>query len=225
MINVPDFFALRQLDLENKLVLPTTKLYGQVSFQLKALYQDIRSVLLDAHQLVATTAKRIYEQPVETMTAWHEQGANTATARYTQEQTAVWPVYQNWQVQVNTGKENTSRYLQAFWDNPEQVTVATLEPVTRYVTAVTGQSVEYWQMFMANPEQFMVTALTPVTAYLSSLTHDAEAVLLGSYYALVDLFSLLMAQPSATLQALYRNTLSALLDVYFDVISSLLVMA
>ena len=79
-------------------------------------------------------------------------------------------------------------------------------------------------MFMANPEQFMVTALAPVTAYLSSLTHDAEAVLLSSYYVLADLFSLLMSQPSATLQALYRNTLSALLDFYFDVISSLLTM-
>jgi len=37
MFNQPDFFTIRQLDLENKLVLPTTKLYSQVSFQLNAL--------------------------------------------------------------------------------------------------------------------------------------------------------------------------------------------
>lgn len=224
MFNDPDFFTLRQLDIENKIILPTTELVSQVNFQLKALYQDIRSVLLDAHQVVAITAKRIYDHPVETMTAWYEQGANAATVLYAQAQTVVKPVYQNWQVQVNTSKENTTQYLRAFLDNPEQVTVATLEPVTRYVTAVTEKSGEYWQMFIANPEQFMVTALAPVTAYLSTLTHDAEAVLLSSYYALADLSSLLLAQPSLTVQVLYHNTLSALLDVYFDIISSLLVM-
>ena len=69
-----------------------------------------------------------------------------------------------------------------------------------------------------------MTALAPITGYLSSLSENVEAILVSSYYALADLFSLLMAQPSATFQALYRNALSALLDVYFEVISSLLVM-
>lgn len=225
MFNDPNFFTIRQLDLENKLILPTTKLYGQVSFQLNVLYQDIRSVLIDAHYAVAAAAKQLYEHPVTTMTAWYEQAAYTGAALYAQAQTVVSPVYRHWQVQVTTGKEKTTQFLQAFWANPEQVTLATFEPVTRYVTAVTEQSERYWQLFMDNPEQFTVTALAPVTGYLSSLSQDAEAVLISSYYALADLFSLLMAQPSATVQALYHNTLSALLDVYFDVISSLLVMA
>jgi len=225
MFNDPDFFTIRQLDLENKLILPTTKLYGQVSFQLNALYNDIRSVLIDAHHVVSAAAKQVYDHPVATMTAWYEQAVYTGTALYAQAQTTVSPVYQHWQAQVIARKEKTTHSLQAFWDNPEQVTRATFEPVTRYVTAVAGQSEQYWQMFMDNPEQFMLTALAPVTGYLSSLTHDAEAVLISSYYALADLFSLLMAQPTATVQALCRNTLSAMLDVYFDVISSLLVIA
>ncbi|TAN65940.1 MAG: hypothetical protein EPN17_15410 [Methylobacter sp.] len=225
MFNQPDFFTIRQLDLENKLILPTTQLYGQVSFQLNALYQDIRSVLIDAHSVVAAAAKQVYAHPVETLTAWYDQAAYTGGALYAQVQTAVLPVYRDWQVQVNTGKEATGRYLQAFWDNPEQVAAATFEPVTQYVTSVATQSGQYWQMFIDNPEQFTASALSPVSSYLASLSEDAEAVLISSYYALADLFSVLMAQPSATLQALYRNTLSALLDVYFDVISSLLVMA
>ncbi|MEI6069279.1 MAG: hypothetical protein WCP96_18240 [Methylococcaceae bacterium] len=44
----------------------------------------------------------------------------------------------------------------------------------------------------------------------------------SSYYVLAELFSLLMRQPSVTLQDLYHNTLSALLEAYFDIISSLL---
>ncbi|MCK9397811.1 MAG: hypothetical protein M0Q44_19750 [Methylobacter sp.] len=223
--NQPDFFTIRQLDLENKLILPTTQLYGQVSFQLNSLHQDIRSALIDAHGVVAAAAKRVYEHPVETLTAWYDQAAYTGTAFYAQAQTAVLPVYQNWQAKVSTGKEKTGQYLQAFWDNPEQVTLAAFEPVTRYVATASEQSERYWQMFMDNPEQFMLTALAPITDYMTSHSADAEAILISSYYALADFFRLLMAQPSATLQALSHNALSALLDVYFDVISSLLVIA
>ncbi len=224
MFNQSDFFTIRQLDLENKLILPTTKLYGQVSFQFNALYQDIRRVLIDVHSAIATTAKQVYEHPVATLTAWYEQAAYTSTALYTQVQTATSPIYQDWQIKVNAGKEKTGQYLQAFWDNPEQVTLATFEPVTRYVTAVTERSDRYWQLFMDNPEQFMSNSLAPVTHYLASLSDNAEAFLISNYYTLTHLFSLLMTQPSSTLQALYRNTLSALLDAYFDIISSLLVM-
>ena len=225
MFNQSDFLTIRQLDLENKLILPTTKLYGQVSFQLKALYQDIHDVLINAHSVVATAAKQVYDHPVATLTAWYEQAAQTGTALYVQVQATVLPMYQDWQVQVNTSKEEAGQYLQAFWANPEQVTVATFEPVTRYVAAVTEQSERHWQLFLDSPEQFMAGILAPVTDYLTTLNAVAEAALVSSYYALAELFNILMAQPVAALQALYRNSLSALLDVYFDVISSLLVMA
>ena len=221
----PDFFTIRQLDLENKLILPTTKLYSQISFQLNSLYQDIRNILIDAHQIISVAAKQVYEHPVETITAWYEQAAYTTSALYAQAQTAVSPVYQHWQVQVNTGKEKTTQYLQDFLDNPEQVTRATFEPVTRYVTTIAEQSEQYWQLFMNNPEQFIAATLAPVTDYLASLTKDTEAVLINSYYALTNIFNVLMAQPLATVNTLYRNTLSSLLDVYFDVISSLLIIA
>ena len=82
----------------------------------------------------------------------------------------------------------------------------------------------YWQLFMDSPEQFMMDALASITGYRGELGENAEAVLISSYYALADLFGLLLAQPASTLQAMYRKTLSALLDVYFEVISSLMVM-
>jgi hypothetical protein len=225
MFNQPDFFAIRQLDLENKLILPTTKLYSQVNFKLNALYQDIQTVLIDFHGKVAVAGKQLYDHPVETLTTWYEQTAYTGNALYAQVQTSVLPIYQDWQVKVNAGKDATSQYLQAFWNNPDQVALAAIEPVTRYVTAVSVQSEHYWQLLLDNPEQFMVSAFAPVTGYLVSLTQETEAVLISSYYALAELFRLLMSQPSVTLQALYHNTLAALLEAYFDIISSLLVLA
>ena len=118
MLNQPDFFTIRQLDLENKLVLPTTKLYNQFSFQLNALYQDIHSALIGVHSVVAAASKQVYEHPMETLTAWYDQAVYTGTTLYAQAQTSVLPVYQGWQVKVNSGKEKTGQYLQAFWDNP-----------------------------------------------------------------------------------------------------------
>jgi len=225
MLNQPDFLTFRQLDLETKLILPTQKLLTQISFQLNSLYQDIRNALIDAHSFVAAAAKQVYEQPIPTLTVWYEQSVDSGKVLYAQIQGTVSPIYQDWQVKLSVGKERAGHYLQAFWDNPEQVTVATFEPITRYMVDVADQSGRYWQAFSEDPELFAISAFAPITEYLSSLSDEAEAVLISSYYGLADFLSLLMAQPSATFQALYRNTLSSLLDVYFELVSSLLVMA
>jgi len=92
--------------------------------------------------------------------------------------------------------------------------LATIEPLTRYVPAVGVQSKRHWQLLLDNPEQLMASVLAPATGYLASLTQETEAVLISSYYVLAELFRLLMMQPSATLKALYQNTLSALLATY-----------
>lgn len=221
--NQPDFLTIRELDVENKLILPTKTLYNQTSFQLNSLYQDISSALINAHDIVAIHAKQLYLNPTKTLSVWYDQATAMSTAYYTQVQAVVLPVYQNWQAKLDTGKEKVVQNFQAFWDNPEQVTVATFQPLAQYVTNATEQSSQYLTLFMDNPEQFLSSAFVPVTHYLSSLSDDAEAILISSYYALADLSKLLLEQPSATVQSLYHNALSALLDTYFDIISSLLV--
>jgi hypothetical protein len=211
MLNQQDFLTLNQLDLDNKLILPTQKLLNQVNLQLNRLYQDIRSALIDAHSSVATTAKQVYEQPGETLDAWYEQ--------------TLLPLYREGQISLSTGTEQAKQYLYAFWDNPRQVTEASVEPLTLYMLDVADQSAQYWLAFTVNPELFISTAFAPITEYLSTLNDAAEVVLVNGYYSVVELFSLLMAQPSITLQAMYHNTLSALLEIYFDTISSLLISA
>jgi hypothetical protein len=221
--NQPDFFTIRELDVENKLILPTKTLYNQTTFQLNSLYQDISSALINAHDIVAIHTKQLYLNPTKTLSVWYDQATAMSTAYYTQAQAVVLPVYENWQAKLNTSKEKVIQNFQVFWDNPEQVTVATFQLLTQYVTNATEQSSQYLKLFMDNPEQFLSSAFAPVTYYLSSLSDDAEAILISSYYALADLSKLLLEQPSATIQSIYHNALSALLDTYFDIISSLLV--
>lgn len=230
----PDFLTLRQLDIENKLYLPTTKLYDHISFKLNAsyqdflfqttsLYQDICSVLSNTHTAMANTAKAVYDHPTETFSAWYEKAINTGNFYYTHVQQTVTPVFQNWQLELTTCKDKTSTYLQAFLDNPQQVSLKTIEPITNYITATTEQSQLYTQQLIANPEQYLSTAIAPITHSISAVNESIEVTLIGVYYALVDLANILLSQPIATLQALYHNTLAALLDIYFDTISSLLI--
>lgn len=218
MFNYADFFTYHPLELDAKLIVPTKKVYEQLGFQLNSLYHDIRSVLINAHREVATVAKQVYEHPVETVINW----VDACAVLYAQAQTVVVPLYQQLQVSAQSGKENLIHYAQAWWENPTQVTVSTFKPITDYVSTVANQSTMYWQAFSENPEQFIATACLPLTNYLSLVGNEAEAILISHYYALGELFTVLMAQPSATLQALYHHSLSALLDSYFNIISSLL---
>lgn len=224
LFNQPDFFMAQPLDLENKLIIPTVKLHTQASLQLNTLYENIRNLLIEAHTYVATLAKQVYAQPVETLAAWYGQAAYTATTLYADAQSYVLPIYQQWGTQFTIGKEQAGQFLQAFWRDPEQVTLAALAPLKAHVATATTYSEQYLQPLLDNPEQFLWDALAPINNYLNSFTESAESILIGTYYALLDLFKLLMAQPSETVRALYQNSLSALLDVYFDAISSLLTM-
>lgn len=217
MFDRPEFINIPALDLDNKLILPTLQLYQKIEFKLSALYQDIRSILVDAHTYLADVALQWYKHPRESFTATYDRFENDFLPKAD-------AFYQHWEMQAMAGVDQVERYLQAFWDNPEQTTQAMLEPVSCYFASATEQTERYWQSFIDNPEQFAVDAMAIATNYLASFTDSIEVILISSYYTLLELFQILMAQPSAALQALYANTLSRLLDTYYDLISSLLIM-
>ncbi|MFA5984366.1 MAG: hypothetical protein WC782_10155 [Methylococcaceae bacterium] len=198
MLIQPNLLIFRQLELDNKLILPTQKLLNQVSFQLNSLYQDIRNSLIDTHSFIAAAAKQVYAQPIPTLTAWYEQATHSSQLLYAQVQGMVLPIYQDWQVKLSASKQQAGQYWHAFWDNPEQVTVAAFEPISRYLMTVADQSGRTWQAFMENPELCISSAFAPITAYLSSLSDGVETLLISRYYALMNFFSLLMTQPSVT---------------------------
>jgi hypothetical protein len=215
MSNDPDFINIPELDIENKLILPTLKLYEQFEFKFSAIYQDIRSILIDIHAYLADVALQWYQHPLETFSTCYDRFENDVLPKADL-------LFQSWQIQAMTGADQAKQYIQVFWDNPQQTTLAALEPVSEYFGAITEQSNHYWQSFLDNPEQFMQETMMVATNYLEAFSDHTEVVLISSYYYLLELFRILMEQPYSTLHALYANSLSRLLDTYYDLISSLL---
>jgi hypothetical protein len=184
----------QDLDLENKLFLPTSKLYAQLNIQMQTLYQDIRSALIDSHALLASSAEQLYEQPGPTLAAWYDQAASRAAELHAQINEELLPKaqasYQQLVVDVADAGRETQLYLQNFMENPEAAAAA---------------------------------AIQPVTAYLAAAAEATEAALVSGYYALGSLLSQLMKQPAETLEASIHYLLSELLELYFQAVSSLLI--
>ncbi|WAK02116.1 hypothetical protein [Methylobacter sp. YRD-M1] len=184
----------QDLDLENKLFLPTSKLYAQLNGQLQTLYQDTRAALIDGHALMASSAKQLYEQPGPTLAAWYDQAASRATELHAQINEELLPKaqasYRQLVVDVADAGRETQLYLQNFMENPEAVAAA---------------------------------AIQPVAAYLAAASEATEAALVSGYYALASLLSQLMKQPAETLEASIHYLLSELLEFYFQAVSSLLI--
>jgi hypothetical protein len=199
------FKVISSVEVDSKFVQPTLMLYEQIGFKLNVLYHDIRAVLQNSHEYLAEMGKALYEHPVETLSAWSDQLMYGATDLYTRIESDFVPeavaVYQHWQSRLLAGADTASQYWQRFYDDPEQATMAAIEPVSRYLISAADQSEQYWQMF----------------------TESAEAGLIGGYYILSEWLRFLIDQPDTALTAMYTNALSILLNIYYDAISALLI--
>ncbi|CCE21819.1 hypothetical protein [Methylotuvimicrobium alcaliphilum] len=189
----PDFFDLKPLDLEHKVFLPTRELYSSLSLQLNELYRQIKTVLLDWHAEVAVSAKQFYAHPVETGSQWYAQAIDYGTQMYAQVNEVYFPKVE-------------SMY--------EQTIVA--------ATQLGRQAGEHWQAFYDHPQATVAAMVEPVTNYTNQAIDVAEVYFVSVYSAILDLFDLMLEQPTETLEAVYQNALAALLDIYFQMISSLL---
>lgn len=227
-INQLDFLVIKELDIENKLLVPTVELYAHLNLQFKVLYHDIRQALVDSHALLASAAKQFYVQPMETAMVWYTKTLELSETVQATIQMDLLPkvqmLYQGWELKLVGRPGAIGQSLQAFWDNPGDVTIATLDSVGQYALTLTGPTERALQALVDNPEQFMASILTPASEYLRWFGDELEALLISTYYLLLDLANLLMAQPSATVQALYSQTLSVLLETYSTAISALLAM-
>ncbi|PKM11520.1 MAG: hypothetical protein CVV13_08820 [Gammaproteobacteria bacterium HGW-Gammaproteobacteria-3] len=203
IFNNSDFLALKPLDLENKLFLPTSQLYTQTVSRLNSLYLDIKQALIDFHSALATQAQDLYQHPVETTSAWYGQavdyGANVYASISGQWLPKAEAAYQQSMIEVSELGQQFGQFWQTFYDNPEAVTISLIAPVSTHFTNMIDAS----------------------GSYISSTIAVSEAYLKSLYSALTELFNLLLEQPELTLNALYQNTLSALLEIYFGLVSSL----
>lgn len=204
IFNNPDFLTLKPLDLENKLFLPTSKLYDQTVWQLNRLYQEIKEALVQFHGSISVEAERFYDHPVDTATAWYEQALGYGANIYAAVSEEIFPkveaTYQHVIADVAEFGKQGGEFWRTFYDNPEAVTVSVIESVAT---------------------QFNVMVDTS-EVFIDSSLESMEAYLVGCYSTVADLLNLLLEQPGTTLMALYQNTLSALLDSYFELVSMLL---
>ncbi len=191
----PDFFDLKPLDLEHKVFLPTRELYSSLSLQVNELYRQIKTVLLDWHADVAFAAKQFYAHPVETGSQWYAQAIDYGAQIYAQVNEVYFPKVE-------------SMY--------EQTIVET--------TQLGRQAGEFWQAFYNHPQATVAALLEPVTNYTNQALDVADVYFASVYSAILELLDLMLEQPTETLEAVYQNALAGLLDVYFQMISSLMAM-
>lgn len=191
----PDFFDLKPLDLENKVFLPTRELYSSLSLQLNELYRQIKTVLLDWHAEVAVAAKQFYAHPLETGSQWYAQAVDYGAQMY---------------AQVN----------EVYFPKVESMYEQTIAEATQ----LGRQAGEFWQAFYDHPQATVAALVEPVTNYTNQALDVAEVYFVSVYSAILELFDLMLEQPTETLEAVYQNVLAGLLDVYFQMISSLLAM-
>ena len=198
IFNNPDFLALQPLDLENKLFLPTSKLYTQLNLQLDSLYRDARDALGEVHGAIALEAWRLYEQPLVAMTAWHDRAVEFAGETYANIHAAIFG-------QLLPTAESTYRQL------------------LMNAAEFGRQTQEFWRFFSENPEAVTVSLVESASEYFNAMVAAIQTYLANLYPAISELQDLLLEQPEATLMAFYQNTLSVLLDGYFQIISSFLI--
>lgn len=191
----PDFLDLKPLDLENKLYLPTRELYSNLGLQLNELYQHIKTVLFDVHAQMAAAAKQFYAHPVETASQWYAQGVDYGTTTFAQLNEVYMPKVE-----------------------------ALYERMTAEATQFGHQAGEFWQAFYDHPQATVASLVEPMTNYANQALEVSEDYLISIYSAMLELIDLLMEQPAETLEAVYQSTLAALLDGYYQLISSLLTM-
>lgn len=184
-----------EIDFENKLIAPTLKLYYQIGEQLTILYSDIRRLLIDIHDHAAVMVRRFYDQPLESLNTWSDR------------LTAIGDDFRaRVEYQWLPDAEAFYRHWQA------------------RVIAESDAAGASWRRFQDDPERFALDVLTAMANHLDSIADSIEALLINQYYVLSELLSWISSQPATAMQAAYHHALAKLLDIYYDIVSSLLVM-
>lgn len=210
-----DFLNIKQLDIESKLIEPTSRLVGQLNAQLSSLYVETESKLRELHIEIAALSKQAYEQPVETFTALYDQSIEECNEVYVLFREEVLPkaevVCQQIAAKVSDAGDKTLAFGQALLDDPQATIASSVDKIS--VSFNTGLDAS---------QAIIDTISAQLTAWSSMAMQVTEENALSLYYAAGEILKLLLEQPWETVQALFYNTLSSLLDVYFQAVSSLI---
>jgi len=188
----------RGLDYETKVSIPTQQLFQQLKAQANTLFENTKQSAIELHDQVAESSLALYEHPVETATRWQNFTVERSNQLYANVSNEIIPTvqtrYQDLIFSISDYGTRSRQALQPLLDNPEQVTLQAFTKLNHEVDILVSQ----------------VTTIS--TASLAQLSEQAEKII-----------SLLLKQPIQAMEAFYYNSLTALLNGYFEIVSSLLV--
>ena len=185
------------IDYENKIVIPTQQLYQSLSVQTNQLFEQIKNTAIELHEQVAQAGLELYNHPSETAIRWQAQVSTKADEAYATFNSEILPtVTANYHQLINNAADLNSRAqdaLQFFINNPEKVTMEAFSSLSQAITLIMDKSMN-------------------VSAdMLSTLSTQADKII-----------SLLLEQPIETMESIYYDSLTALLNGYYNTITAIL---
>lgn len=190
--------SIEDLDYQAKVIVPTKQLYAQISEQANQLLAQAQESALELQAKIAESGLEFYDHPVDTASRWQAEVTEKTNQLYVNFNDTILPAvkadYDQLLVTLVDYGMQSRQSLQAFWDNPEQMTV---------------------EAFTAVNQGFMF--------YLNK-TLDISLIALNNLTSKADeIINLLIEQPMETMEAFYYQSLTTLLNSYFDIVSSALV--
>ncbi|MCF7969616.1 MAG: hypothetical protein K9L22_00430 [Methylococcaceae bacterium] len=190
--------SIEDLDYQAKIIAPSKQLYAQLSEQANELLAQAKESALELHAKVAETSLGFYEHPVETATRWQAEATEKGNQLYA-----------------------------TFNDNILPAVKADYEQLIVTLVDYGLQSRQSFQVFLDNPEQMTVEAFTAFNQSLSAFIEHSlkvSSLMLNELSSKAsEIISLLIEQPMETIEAFYYQSLTTLLNSYFDIVSSALV--
>lgn len=188
------------LDYDAKIFAPTKELYQQLSQQATEVYDQVAISANELHVKIAETSLEFYEHPSETASRWQAELTDKSNELYAFVNNEVIPVAKaDYQLLVSVATDygvQTRDSVQFFIDNPRLVTV----------DAFTAMNQSLMQFFEASVD-ISAQALENIGAQAN------------------EIIGFLSDDPLQGIENLYYDSLSLLLNGYFDMVSSVLVSA
>jgi len=186
------------INYDEKIITPTKELYQLLSQQANELFERAAISGNELHASIANASTEFYNTPVETSLRWKSEIADKGNEFYTYLNTDIIPSAQaDYQQFMSTASDyNTQAQdaIQFFIDHPKMVTLDTFNTLNHGINVFIDSSIN-----------------------LSAKTIDALNL------QVMNIIDFLSNQPIQGLENLYYESLSLLLNSYFNVVSSLLI--
>ncbi len=185
------------IDYQVKIITPTQQLYQKLNVQAGDLFEQAKESALELHTKVAQAGLEFYNHPTETAARWQAEASEKGSELYARFNNDMLPALKSdYQLLISNTKDYSTQAqeaLQFFIDNPEKVTVEAFTAFNQALMAFINKTMNVSELL------------------LDEITNQVN-----------EIISLLIAQPMQTMEDIYYDSLTALLNGYFQLVSSLL---